>query len=130
MVYSSWFWLVWLTLSGLSTSSLVRMAGGGGLRGSRGQTRGGDQHYQFLGIPFATPPTGDRRWRPPVPVSAWEGIREASVSAPHCLQMPLRTPTKITGSEDCLYLNVFTKSLDSAAKKPVLVFIPGGAFIA
>ena len=130
MVYSSWFWLVWLTLSGLSTSSLVRMAGGGGLRGSRGQTRGGDQHYQFLGIPFATPPTGDRRWRPPVPVSAWEGIRDATTPAPHCLQMPLRTPSKITGSEDCLYLNVFTKSLDSAAKKPVLVFIPGGAFIA
>ena len=46
---------------------------------------------------------------------------------PSCLQMS--PPDRIVGSEDCLYLNVYTKSLDVTAKKPVLVFIHGGAFI-
>ena len=96
----------------------------------RGVARNGDPYYQFLGVPYAQPPTGERRFRPPLAVTAWQDVRDATEVCAPCLQMPLRTPEKITGSEDCLYLNVYTKSLAVTARRPVLVFIPGGAFIA
>ena len=96
----------------------------------RGVARNGDPYYQFLGVPYAQPPTGERRFRPPLAVTAWQDVRDATKVCAPCLQMPLRTPEKITGSEDCLYLNVYTKSLAVTARRPVLVFIPGGAFIA
>ena len=96
----------------------------------RGVARNGDPYYQFLGVPYAQPPTGERRFRPPLAVTAWKEVRDANEVCAPCLQMPLRTPEKITGSEDCLYLNVYTKSLAVTARRPVLVFIPGGAFIA
>jgi len=110
----------------------VTLQGLGGLRGKTGEARNKEKYYQFLGVPFAEPPTGENRFRGPVPVKSWEaeGVRGAMEFGPSCLQMPLFTPDKITGSEDCLYLNVYTRSLDSTAKKPVLVFIHGGAFIA
>ena len=118
------------TVPVISEDVRVQLTGLGGLRGDRGLARDGAPYYQFLGIPYAEPPTGERRLRPPVAVSAWEDVRDATQSGPLCLQMPLRTPEKIVGSEDCLHLNVFTKSLDVTVRKPVLVFIPGGAFIA
>ena len=69
------------------------------------------------------------RFRPPTPVAPWEDTRDATEDGRSCLQTPYLVPDKIVGSEDCLYLNVFTKSLDSNAKKPVVVFIHGGAFV-
>eukprot|EP01042_Synura_sphagnicola_P013899 gene13899-17595_t len=83
----------------------------------------------FQGVPFARPPVGDLRWTPPQDVLPWQGIRSATTSAPACLQNAYvwNDAMAKTSSEDCLYLEVRTPRLDTTAKKPVIVFIHGGA---
>ena len=62
----------------------------------------------YKGVPFAAPPVGELRWRPPAPVTPWTGTRKAEAFAPACMQtgvsMPGETPPSV--SEDCLYLNI------------------------
>ncbi|MDE2042335.1 MAG: carboxylesterase family protein [Alphaproteobacteria bacterium] len=90
---------------------------------------------RFLGIPFAQAPIGYLRWRAPVPVKSWKGIREATVAAPACYQPAAKpfgpyTSEFLIGpdiSEDCLYLNVW-KPAHVHARVPVLFFIHGGGF--
>lgn len=124
--------LLWvLSLAALVAGDVeVTLVGLGKLRGKEGVTRNNHKYQQFLGIPYAEPPTGDRRFRNPVPVSSWEeeGVRSASEFGPVCLQMPYSAPDMIEGSENCLYLNIYTK--DVTASKPVLFYIHGGSFIA
>jgi para-nitrobenzyl esterase len=85
----------------------------------------------FLGIPYAAPPVGDLRWKPPAPPASWGGVRSATTFGSHCMQGPVyddmvfRDPG---GSEDCLTLNVWTPAKDAAAKLPVMVWIYGGGF--
>ncbi len=80
----------------------------------------------FSGIPYAAPPIKERRWKAPVPVLAWRGVRDATDFGPDCPQ-PARNGAANRQSEDCLTLNVATP--DPAAKKlPVLVAIHGGAY--
>ena len=81
----------------------------------------------FLGIPFAAPPVGDLRWRPPVPVKPWEGVKETKKYSPACPQPSVIDPN-LSMSEDCLYLNVWTPAADETEKLPVMVFLYGGAF--
>jgi para-nitrobenzyl esterase len=81
----------------------------------------------FTGIPFAAPPTGDLRWRPPSPVTPWLGVKETRVYSPACPQPTAADPT-LNMSEDCLYLNVWTPAKTPGEKLPVMVFIYGGAF--
>ncbi len=85
---------------------------------------------EFLGIPYAAPPVGALRWRPPHPAARWKGVRDATKFAPHCAQPP--TPFGVgSTSEDCLYLNVFTPAgrTGGARHLPVMVWLHGGALV-
>lgn len=100
-----------------------------------GQIRGIEHGagLRFAGIPFAAPPVGDLRWRPPASVEAWDGVRDATTFGATALQNPDML-TAFLGmipepqDEDCLFLNVRTPALDDA-RRPVMVWIHGGAFI-
>ncbi|MEU1372158.1 carboxylesterase family protein [Streptomyces triculaminicus] len=83
----------------------------------------------FLGVPFAAPPVGERRWRPPQPPAPWSDVRDATRFAGACAQ-PARPVlgTSETTNEDCLYLNVFTPP-GGGGGKPVLVWFHGGSFV-
>ena len=60
----------------------------------------GPSGKEWRGIPYAAPPVGDLRWRPPAPVTPWSGVRDATSFASPCIQLAL--PTGTFGSEDCL----------------------------
>ncbi len=82
----------------------------------------------FKGIPFAHPPVGARRWRPPSPFPAWTGVRDANEYGSPCLQANLlAVPGTSKGSEDCLTLNVWSPRMASRPGLPVMVFFHGGA---
>jgi para-nitrobenzyl esterase len=80
----------------------------------------------FHGIPFAAPPTGDLRWRPPAPVQPWDGVKETKQYSATCPQPGSAAPLNM--SEDCLYLNVWTPAQSADEKLPVMVFFYGGGF--
>ncbi|MBR2778913.1 MAG: carboxylesterase family protein [Firmicutes bacterium] len=98
--------------------------------------------YLFLGVPYAAPPTGERRFREAADPEPWEGIRPALKDAPACLQITYDyggNPRVASGtSEDCLYLNVRTpapamqegdhETIRTDVLLPVYVFVHGGAF--
>jgi len=84
---------------------------------------------EFLGIPYAAPPVGALRWRPPQPAASWPGVRDATQFAPHCPQLAGPFGQAST-SENCLFLNVFTPSHRQAGSHfPVMVWIHGGALV-
>jgi para-nitrobenzyl esterase len=84
---------------------------------------------EFMGIPYAAPPVGNLRWRPPVPHAPWFAPLEATQFANHCPQPP--SPFGIASvTEDCLFLNVFTPgSNDFLRPRAVMVWIHGGALV-
>lgn len=86
----------------------------------------------FKGIPYAAPPVGDLRWKPPQLAARWQGVRDAQAYGDICTQImpnPDNGIGQLPASEDCLTLNVFTQSLDANAKRPVMVWIHGGGFV-
>ncbi|KAK4885073.1 hypothetical protein RN001_001344 [Aquatica leii] len=102
----------------------------GKLRGKIAQNYDGDEFYSFQGIPYAKPPVGPLRFKPPVPSESWEGIKDATKEGNECISYNI-VFNITSGSEDCLFLNVYTKKLPDKEKlfKPVMVWIHGGAFI-
>lgn len=82
----------------------------------------------FLGVPYAAPPTEDRRFRAPQPCLPWSGEREAMAFGPSAPQLPSPLFPGLTTAEDCLHLNVWTPAL-GAGKRPVMVWIHGGGFV-
>jgi para-nitrobenzyl esterase len=91
-----------------------------------------DDVVAFKGVPYAAPPVGALRWRPPQPASAWSGTRAASKLGPICMQKYLPKDNGVGPlpmSEDCLTLNVW-RPLDAAGRAlPVMVWIHGGGFV-
>ena len=87
----------------------------------------------FMGIPYAAPPFGPNRLRPPQPVKSWSGVRDALTYGPKPPQLPYPSPWDVLIpergplGEDCLNLNIWTPDLGSAGL-PVMVWIPGGMF--
>jgi len=87
----------------------------------------------FLGVPYAAPPVGELRWKPPAPAASWGGVRSAATFGSHCMPGPVFGDMVFHdagGSEDCLTLNVWTPAKDAAAKLPVMVWIYGGGYVA
>jgi para-nitrobenzyl esterase len=82
----------------------------------------------WAGLPYAAPPVGDLRWRPPSPAPAWAGVRETTAFADQCIQSAWQDGT--VGTEDCLYLNVFApENSGPTSGLPVMVHLhPGGNF--
>nr|XP_023018920.1 juvenile hormone esterase-like [Leptinotarsa decemlineata] len=102
----------------------------GQVRGCVGTDFDGGQFYSFLGIPYAKPPVGELRFKAPQPVEPWSGIKETVKVGDACIQREMLFTAAIQGSEDCLHLNVFTRTLpqEDSTLKPVMVWIHGGAF--
>jgi para-nitrobenzyl esterase len=91
-----------------------------------------DGVLSFKGVPFAAPPVGDLRWRPPQPAARWQGVRQATAYGHDCMQKPFPSdaaPLGTTPDEDCLVLNVWRPADRTAGKLPVMVWIFGGGFV-
>jgi para-nitrobenzyl esterase len=83
----------------------------------------------WKGIPYAAPPIGRLRWRPPEPMRPWAGVRDATHLGNDCMQLPWIVSSGQATSEDCLTLNVWRAHTRAGASRPVLVYFYGGGFI-
>ena len=114
-----------------SSSSFAQQTVAPEIKTTSGTVRGvvKEDVASFKGIPYAAPPVGANRWRPPQPVTPWTGVRDATKDCADCPQRAWPGSTAIQ-SEDCLFLNVWTPaSIEKKSKLPVMFWIHGGAFV-
>ena len=108
--------------SNIQQGLLLHLASGDVQGTLAGQTR------RFLGIPYAAPPVGPLRWRPPAPAAPWQGVLQATAFGHSCPQLSsFQGPA--SNVEDCLYLNVWTPNPAPAKPRPVMVWFHGGSNI-
>lgn len=122
--------VVWASAFALGGDDGVVGVTGGDIRGTTSGPNG--EVRVFRGIPYAASTAGANRWRPPQPVAAWEGVRDCITFGPACPQAPyakespyFREPEP--QSEDCLSVNVWSAAKDANERRPVMVWIHGGA---
>ena len=110
-----------LALSASAADSPTVSVTGGPIRGGILEKGGA----VFKGIPFAQPPVGDLRWREPLPVKPWTGVREATTFGAPCAQNANGRMLEAS-KEDCLFLNVWTPEWPAKSRKPVMLWVHGG----
>jgi len=110
-----------LLASGTAAAAPVEAKVTGGV--VRGVLTNGVASYK--GVPYAAPPVGPLRWKPPQPLTPWSGVRSANSFAPACSQP---TGGEQRSSEDCLFLNIWTAAKSTRERRPVMVWIHGGSF--
>ena len=106
----------------------------GEVRIDSGRVKGAvnDGVVSFKGVPFAEPPVGDLRWRPPQALKPWKGVREALEYGSDCMQKPFpgdAAPLGTPPAEDCLFVNVWAPEKPASKSLAVMVWIYGGGFV-
>ncbi|KAK9884283.1 hypothetical protein WA026_005235 [Henosepilachna vigintioctopunctata] len=123
-------WLCFISLITIVSSSKLPQVDtpNGKIEGILDKTVTGRNFFSFEGIPYAHPPVGDFRFKEAIPPQKWKGVWKANTKY-KCLQYDHFSPPneQVIGTEDCLYVNVYTPKLDG--NLDVIVYIHGGAFI-
>jgi para-nitrobenzyl esterase len=92
-----------------------------------------DGIVSFKGVPYAAPPVGNLRWKPPQPVASWTGARDSTNFGHDCMQIPSPSEAAPEGAttpnEDCLVLNLWAPVKPASKKLAVIVWIHGGGFV-
>ncbi|XP_013146622.1 PREDICTED: juvenile hormone esterase-like isoform X2 [Papilio polytes] len=110
----------------MTDAPIVRVAQGA-LQGRVANAPSGKAYYSFQGIPYAKPPLGSLRFKAPQPPEPWEDVRDATAEGNVSAQVDHMANKQYIGDENCLFLNVYTPSIEGSSL-PVMVFIHGGGF--